>query len=58
MGHIDACGAPIGWVFLLDHLTAEQLEIAVNAPDAMNRARYAGWSMKAIREFWLRVRRN
>lgn len=58
MGHIDAKGGAVGWTFRLDHLTPEQLAIAVSAPDPMEKARYAGWSMKALREFWLHVRKN
>ena len=58
MGHIDASGAPVGWTFLLNHLDAEQLAMALSAPNPMDKARFAGWSMKALREFWLHVRRN
>ena len=58
MGHIDAKGGAVGWTFLLDHMTPEQLAIVQKQTDPVEKARYAGWSMKAIREFWLRVRRN
>ena len=58
MGHIDAAGAPVGWVFLLNHLTPEQLARLEREPDLMHKARFAGWSKKALREFWLHVRRN
>ena len=58
MGHIDASGAPIGWAFLIDHMTPEQVAIVQQQTDPAQIARYAGWSLKALREFWLHVRRN
>ena len=58
MGHIDAKGGAVGWVFLLDHLTPEQRAVVQQQTEPTEIARYAGWSLKALREFWLRVRRN
>ena len=58
MGHIDAKGGAVGWKFLLDHLTAEQLAVVQRQTEPTEIARYAGWGLKSLREFWLHVRRN
>ena len=58
MGHIDAQGGAVGWTFLLDHMTPEQIAIVQKQTDSREIARYAGWSLKSLREFWLHVRRN
>ncbi len=58
MGHMDAKCWAVGWTFLLDHLTPEQLAVVQQQTEPTEIARYAGWGLKSLREFWLRVRRN
>ena len=58
MGHIDAKGGAIGWTFRLDHLTPEQLAVVERQTEPTEIARYAGWGLKSLREFWLWTRRN
>ena len=58
MGHIDAKGGAVGWTFRLDHLTPEQLAVVQRQTEPTEIARYAGWGLKSLREFWLWTRRN
>ena len=58
MGHIDARGGAVGWIFLLDHLTPEGRAVVQEQTDPVKIARYAGWGLKSLRAVGLHVRRN